>query len=222
MYLVINFKAYGEGYGKSLDRLVQVINDIKPPQGIDIIIAPPNPELSRIKSKFPKLKVYAQTVDLNELGSYTGTMPISAVALCGIDGFIINHPEKRRTIPEIESAITLSRKMGINYLVCVSNLEELKKVLKFKPSITSIEPPELIGTGVSAAAANPDLIVNAVQLTKKISPDTELLLGAGISGPLDIKKAIKLGTKGVMLASAFVKSKEPEKKLGELLSGFKS
>lgn len=221
MYLVLNLKVYDSCYGKSLDKMVKAVNDFKGTNGVDIIVAPPNYEVSRIKSQFPKLKVYAQTVDLVDFGSHTGSMPLLAVAAAGLDGFIINHSENRKPMADIERAIAISKERNIDYIVCVANVDELKKVLEFKPKKVSIEPPELIGSGISVSTAKPDIIVESVKFTKKISPQTELLVGAGISNESDVRKSIQLGARGVLLASAFVKATDYKKKLEEFVSGFK-
>ena len=221
MYLVLNLKVYKESYGESLDRMVQAVADFKEPQGVDIIIAPPTAELSRIRSRFVRLKVYAQTVDPNDLGSFTGSTPLASVQACGLDGFIINHSESKKKIADIEAVIALAKSKGMDHVVCVADIEELKKVLVFKPKMVAIEPPELIGSGISVSTAKPDIVIKAVEATKRISPATSLLVGAGISNELDVRRSIELGAQGVLLASAFVKAPDHKKKLEELIRGFK-
>jgi len=39
---------------------------------------------------------------------------------------------------------------------------------------------------------------------------TPVLCGAGVSNASDVKKAVELGAKGVLLASAYVKAKDPK------------
>ncbi|MDW8044074.1 MAG: hypothetical protein RMJ30_07565, partial [Nitrososphaerota archaeon] len=49
-----------------------------------------------------------------------------------------------------------------------------------------------------------------------VEPKVPLLCGAGISTPEDVYRAIELGTVGVLVSSAFVKSKDPQ----QTLTGF--
>jgi len=57
-----------------------------------------------------------------------------------------------------------------------------------------------------------------VNLVKKISPKVKVLTGAGISTGEDVKKALELGTVGVLLASGVTKAKDPEKAIRDLVS----
>ncbi|MEM2175414.1 MAG: triose-phosphate isomerase, partial [Candidatus Micrarchaeia archaeon] len=45
----------------------------------------------------------------------------------------------------------------------------------------------------------------------------KVICGAGISKGEDVKKAMELGTVGVLVSSAIVKSKNPEKVLREMI-----
>ena len=74
----------------------------------------------------------------------------------------------------------------------------------------AIEPPELIGTGIPVSKAKPEVVRGAVQAVQKINPDVHVLCGAGISTGDDVARAIELGAEGVLLASAYVKAKEPK------------
>ena len=79
--------------------------------------------------------------------------------------------------------------------------------------------PELIGTGISISKTEPELVKSSVQKISDANPNVIPLCGAGISSSEDVYAALKLGTKGVLLASAFAKASDPEKKLMELVEG---
>ena len=94
------------------------------------------------------------------------------------------------------------------------------RIAAMKPDYVAIEPPELIGTGVSVSQTKPYVIKKSAELARRASPMTGLLCGAGISTGEDVAVALELGTVGVILASAVVKSKTPERVIKELLKGF--
>jgi triosephosphate isomerase len=77
------------------------------------------------------------------------------------------------------------------------------------PDITSVEPPELIGTGISVSKAKPEIISDTVKLVQKVDSKMTILCGAGISTAEDVSIALKLGTQGVLVASGIVKAKDP-------------
>jgi triosephosphate isomerase len=72
----------------------------------------------------------------------------------------------------------------------------------------SFEPPELIGTGIAVSKAQPEVVTNTVKLVREVNAEVTILCGAGISHGEDVAVALKLGTQGVLVASAIVKAKD--------------
>ncbi|MEM4152283.1 MAG: triose-phosphate isomerase, partial [Nitrososphaerota archaeon] len=64
-------------------------------------------------------------------------------------------------------------------------------------------------TGIPVSKAKPEVVTETVKLVRRINSDLILLCGAGISTADDVARAIELGTEGVLLASAYVKAKDP-------------
>ncbi|MCD6403579.1 MAG: tryptophan synthase subunit alpha, partial [Nanoarchaeota archaeon] len=93
-------------------------------------------------------------------------------------------------------------------------------VASLQPDYVAIEPPELIGGKVSVVT-RPELVKKGIEAVKSISKKTEVLVGAGVHSKEDVKKAIKLGAKGVFVASSICKAKDPEEKIRELAEGLK-
>ncbi len=72
-----------------------------------------------------------------------------------------------------------------------------------------------IGGEKSVSTAKPEIIPKAVKACSGVN----VLVGAGIKDANDLKVALVHGAKGVLLASHFVLSKDPEKFLMELVQG---
>ncbi|MHA2209973.1 MAG: triose-phosphate isomerase, partial [Candidatus Thorarchaeota archaeon] len=77
--------------------------------------------------------------------------------------------------------------------------------------------PELIGSGISVSQAQPEVISGTVERIRTVNKKVAILTGAGISTGGDVEAAIKLGTQGVLLASAVAKSDKPEEVLKGLI-----
>ena len=75
-----------------------------------------------------------------------------------------------------------------------------------------IEPPELVGGKISVSKAKPELIE---KIKRKIK--MRFLVGAGIHNKQDVETAMRLGASGIAVSSAITKSKNPGKKLRELI-----
>jgi triosephosphate isomerase len=54
-----------------------------------------------------------------------------------------------------------------------------------------------------------------------VDRDVGVFCGAGVKDRRDVRKALELGTVGVLLASGVVKAKDPEKALRDLASGLR-
>ena len=73
----------------------------------------------------------------------------------------------------------------------------------------------MIGGDISVSTSQPEIIENAAKL---IGPE-KLLVGAGVKNGEDVRLAIKLGAKGVLLASGVTKAEDPKAVLMDLASG---
>ncbi|MGC8993747.1 MAG: triose-phosphate isomerase, partial [Candidatus Aenigmatarchaeota archaeon] len=85
--------------------------------------------------------------------------------------------------------------------------------------IVAMEPPELIGSGISVSNAKPELITETIKKIKGLGLKTKILVGAGISNKDDCKRSIELGADGVLLSSIVMKSTQPYQKILELAEG---
>ena len=199
--LVVNFKGYAQSTGDAAVELAAKISGASK----KIILAPQFFDIREI-SKLGN-PVFAQHVDPVSYGSRTGRVVPEAIRLAGGVGSLINHSEHRMHLDDIKKAVERCREAGLQSLVCVPDIGTEKKVVGFGPDMVAIEPPKLIGSGISVSKARPELIEDAVANSGGI----ELLCGAGISTAEDVRAAVRLGARGVLVASAIVKSESPEK-----------
>ena len=103
--------------------------------------------------------------------------------------------------------------------MCTNNIDVSMACSLLNPDYIAIEPPELIGGDISVTSASPEIVENSVKNIKKINPKVKVLCGAGVKTGKDVKKALELGTEGVLLASGVVKAENPEKVLRDLVDG---
>jgi triosephosphate isomerase len=103
-------------------------------------------------------------------------------------------------------------------VVCTNNVPTSAAAATFEPDYVAIEPPELIGSGISVSKANPAIIKNSVEAVHNVNPSVKILTGAGIQSGECVKIAVDLGTNGVLLASSVVKAEDPAAVLRDLVS----
>ena len=124
-----------------------------------------------------------------------------------INGALINHSEHRILPKEITNLVKRLKKLKMISIVCVKNVREAEKYAKLNPTYIAIEPPELIGTGRAISNERPELITKSLHAVKKAKNSTKLLCGAGIVTTDDVKRAMELGSHGILVASGIVKSR---------------
>lgn len=215
----INFKTYGQAYGKKALELSKIAQKVKKESKKDltVMVAPQDIDLKQI-SKEVDIPTFAQHIDPIEPGSHTGHVLPEAVKDSGATGVLLNHSEKRMKIADIESAVKKAKDLNMEVMVCANNPKVSAAIAPLEPDYIAIEPPELIGTGVPVSEANPEVITESIELVNEINPNIGVICGAGISTGEDIKKALELGAEGVLLASGYTKSENPEKVMKNLLN----
>ncbi len=215
--IIINFKTYNEGFGNNAHQIAHSAEIVGQESGVTIGVAPNYMELHPISMHYA-IPVYAQHVDGIEPGASTGHILPEAVKLAGASGTLINHSERRLTLADVEASVKAAKRADLQTIVCTNNTATSAAAAVFLPDYVAIEPPELIGTGVSVSKADPGIIESSVAAVKKINPDVKILAGAGINSGECVKTAVDLGTDGVLLASGVVKARDPVEVLRDLVS----
>jgi len=214
--IIVNFKAYGEVERDGAFLLAKTCESVSEETGVTISICPPMIDLGYI-SRNVSIPVLSQNVDPHAAGSATGWVTPSMVKGCGSAGTLINHSEHKVPKSQIEECVELSKGVELITVVCADNVQSAVHVAEFRPDFIAVEPPDLIGGNVSVTTANPMIIEETVEAVREVNGSISVLCGAGVKTGADVKKAIELGTSGVLLASGVVKAKDPKATLLDLV-----
>jgi len=215
--ILVNLKTFKEGMGNRGHMIANAAQLVARESGVTIGIAPSYVDLHPFSHHFA-IPVYAQHVDGFEPGAHTGHITAEALRMAGAAGSLINHSERRLTLAEIEASVRALQAQKLISVVCSNNESTSAGAAALAPEYVAIEPPELIGSGVSVSKANPDIIRRSVAAVHAINPQVRVLTGAGIQSGECVKIAVDLGTDGVLLASSVVKAQEPGAVLRDLVS----
>ncbi|MFH7904040.1 MAG: triose-phosphate isomerase [Candidatus Aenigmatarchaeota archaeon] len=211
MIVALNFKAYKELMGNNALKVIRKIDKKFRKIKVIAIVNPADVSLvANLKRRYLKLYTslnkYAETY-----GSFTGHIPLDYLKEVNFDGILLNHYENRISYEEISKFVNYSKKTRLETMVCVKDLKEAKVIDKLNPTYIAYEVPELIGSGKAISKYKAESLKEFVKIVKNIP-----ICGAGISEAIDVKIAKDLGTKGVLIASAFAKSKDKLKFLKEI------
>ncbi|MEM4137177.1 MAG: triose-phosphate isomerase [Candidatus Anstonellaceae archaeon] len=215
-FIVLNFKAYSSTYGYGGLTLCRIAKEISNSYGVRIIVCPNALLLAQAAEM--GAEVFAQHVDGNKPGPFTGSITAKMLAEINVKGSLINHSEKRLTPENIKEAVDSLKENELESMVCVQDVAQAIKYSSFRPTYIAVEPPELIGSGISVSTAKPELITSSISAIKQVDEHIKVVCGAGISNAEDVKKAIELGVDGVLLSSAFVNAPSPRKFLESLVA----
>ncbi|MFX0133061.1 MAG: triose-phosphate isomerase [Candidatus Hodarchaeota archaeon] len=216
--IILNYKTYSQASGENALKLSKVVEKIAKKTNVNIVIAPQFADIYRLSREI-KTPIFSQHIDPVTPGSHTAHILPENVKEAGAVGTLLNHSERQLTDDIVRQSIDIGKKLGLEICVCAPSPEVSAKLAKFQPDYVAFELPELIGTGISISTTEPELVKSSVQKILEANPNVIPLCGAGISSGEDVYAALKLGTKGVLLASAFAKASNPEKKLEELVEG---
>jgi triosephosphate isomerase len=124
-------------------------------------------------------------------------------------------------LADIEEAVRIAEKLRLYTIVCTNNPSVSVAAASVRPSAIAVEPPELIASGISVSKAQPEVITGTVDKIRSVNREVTILCGAGITTGDDVSAAIRLGSQGVLLASAVAKSDKPEVALRNLVAPLK-
>ncbi|MFA6328565.1 MAG: triose-phosphate isomerase [Candidatus Micrarchaeia archaeon] len=217
--IALNLKAYPESLGEKGAELCRHAVEVSLLTGVRIIVAPQSVDLREACQTCTD--VFAQHVDANEQGAFTGTLTVEAIKAAGCKGSLVNHSEHRLPEELIAKTIERLKGAGLESMLCTKDAEESARLAKYGPTYIAVEPPELIGSGISVSTAKPEVVSGTVEAVAKVN-GTPVLCGAGVSSASDVKKAVELGAKGVLLASAYVKAKDPKNLLTQMAEAIAS
>jgi triosephosphate isomerase len=216
--VIVNFKAYAEATGERGVNLARVIAGVGGEREVSVAVAPQAFDLRRVASEVD-IPVLAQHIDPIAAGARTGWLLPDAAKDAGAVGSLVNHSERRLQLSKIEQVVRRLRELGLTSVVCAEDVEVCMRVAAFKPDMIAVEPPELIGTGRAVSKVKPEVVSDAVKGVCEVDPGVAVLCGAGISNGEDVRVALKLGAKGVLIASSVVKAPDPRAAMLDIADG---
>lgn len=218
--IIVNFKTYDGCFGKRAVDLARIAEKVAKRTRASLAVAPNNIDIYRVAQQV-KIPVLAQHVSPIGAGSHTGHILAQAVKEAGAVGTLLNHAEKTRSLEVIEKSIARCREAGLVTVVCADTADSIRKIAGLRPDMLAIEPPELIGGDISVTTADPGLLKRSLDAVKRVA-DIPVLCGAGVKTGDDVAAALRLGMKGVLLASGVTRAADPEKALLGLVRGLQA
>jgi triosephosphate isomerase (TIM) len=173
---------------------------------VSVIVTPPMLDLEVVKSRFPRLWVFAQAMDDARPGNTTGAVLPEALRAVGADGVLLNHVERPLAFEELRSAVSRAKEANLQTLVCAEDIGEAVSYAEWSPDIVLLEPRDLIGTALRQVRP---WIPEANNLLAAVDDCVLVMHGGGVADPDDAASVIAQGAAGTGCTSAIVRATDP-------------
>lgn len=215
--LLINFKTYKESTGANAVTLAKYAFELAQEMAIPTVVCPNMLDLKDI-SRIYEGGTWAQHADFDERGRATGWVPPELLKEAGATGVVLNHSEHKLDFENLKKIVERLRNLDLKILIFTDSLEESVKVSALTPDWIGYEPPELVASKeTSVARSKPEIIEKVVQAI----PNIPILVGAGVKDVEDVKVSLRLGARGIGVASGVVLASDQKMAIRDLLMGFK-
>lgn len=218
--VVVNFKTYPEATGINAVRLAKLIEEVGERHGVSVAVCPQATDLAQV-AKAVKIPVLAQHADPLLPGKTTGWITPYAIKEAGAVGTLLNHAEHKISPEQAKKTIEILKSLDLITIACAADVDESMVLAALNPEMVAVEPPELIGTGIPVSKARPEIVSGAVEAVKKVNQAVDVLCGAGITSGDDVRRALELGSAGVLLASGIVCAKDQRATVEDIVRGAK-
>jgi len=212
--IFLNLKTYPQATGEKAVELLFSVKKIIEESKIKIIPIVQATDIYRIKKSLG-IEVWSQHVDSIDPGRGTGFISAYALKEAGASGVLLNHSEHKIERDIISSTIKKAKNYGLKILLVGHTPAMVLDFDNLTVDFLAYERQDLIEGEISLIDQQKETIKTLIKKLKH-----PLIIGAGIKNEDDIKKTIAVGGRGVLLASHFVKAKNPKEKLKELVSAF--
>ncbi len=177
--------------------------------GVSIVYDPQTVDIPAVAAATGRILVFAQHMDPLAPGRGVGGALAEALRDAGAVGTLLNHSEKPMPLGDLRRAIERARATGLFTLVFADSPAEAAALAHLGPDIVLAEPPELIATGVSAGNVMAGFVADTVAAVKGVDPAILVMSGAGVNGPDDVDRMIRLGLDGTGSSSGILRAADP-------------
>jgi triosephosphate isomerase len=208
-HVLINFKTYEGTAGDEGLSYAHTVERVARETGAAFAVMPQTPDL-RLLDRETGLPLVAQAADAAGPDRGTGRILPTTLGSAGADGVMINHPERRQTVPDVAALVERCRSLGLDSIVCVDDVETGRAMATLSPDWLLFETPEDVGTDRAITTTHPDRVRSFLDAVAATDPDVDVLVGGGISTAEDVARGFELGVDAAGAASAAIGAEDRE------------
>jgi triosephosphate isomerase len=174
--------------------------------GVSVILTVPTALIAQAKGAAPAAFVFAQGMDLEDLGPSVGRVIPESLVDAGADGVMLNHSSNPVTPEELRASILRAHATGLMTMVCAGTEDEVLRLLPLQPTIILFEPPELIG---HRGGAGRPWIARVNAMARSLAPGVLMMHAGGVGTPEDAYQIMLSGADGTGSTSGVLRDESP-------------
>ena len=183
--------------------------------GVSVIVTVPTALIAQMRAAAPGVLVFAQSMDVDDLGPSVGRVTAESLVDAGAHGVMLNHDSNPLEPDRLRRGIQRAHANDLMTMVCAGTQDEVLRLLPLRPTIVLYEPPELIGhTGRSDRPwiQHVDTQVHAV------APDVLMMHAGGVAAPTDAYQIMRSGAAGTGSTSGVLRDESPTSAVERFIS----
>jgi triosephosphate isomerase len=195
-------------YGRQLLDLARRADALSRAHDVQVIVTPQAIDVAAVAAAVERVLVFAQHMDSLRPGRGVGSVLPEAVRAAGARGVLLNHVERRLSLPELARTIHRADEVGLATMVCADDLTDAVSIAELAPNVIIVEAPVLIAGG-KRDAADREAIASTNAAIWRVNPAIRVLHGAGISNARDVYDVMAAGAQATGSSSAIFTAPDP-------------
>jgi triosephosphate isomerase len=206
---------------KNLLRLPEIIEVAAAAQdagarcGVSVIVTVPTALIAAVRAAVPGVLVFAQGMDLDELGPSVGRVTAESLVDAGADGVMLNHVGNPLEPDRLRCGIRRAHANDLMTMVCAGTEEEVRRLLPSRPTTVLFEPPDLIG---HTGGSDRPWIRQVDDEVRTAAPEVLMMHAGGVGTPTDAFQIMRSGAAGTGSTSGVLRDESPARAVGRFIA----
>ena len=179
--------------------------------GVSVVVTVPTALIAPVRAAVPDVLVFAQGMDLDELGPSVGRVTAESLADAGADGVMLNHVANPLAPDRLRCGVGRAHANDLMTMVCAGTAEEVRHLLPLRPTTILFEPPDLIG---HTGGTDRPWIQRVDDEVRAVAPGVLMMHAGGVGTPSDARQIMRSGAAGTGSTSGVLRDESPARAVG--------
>ncbi|GAA1488077.1 triose-phosphate isomerase [Brachybacterium sacelli] len=191
---------------RALEELALAAGAAASRHGITVVLTVPSVMVAPVADLHSGVLVFAQSMDVDEMGPSVGRVTVEALVDAGADGVMLNHDAAPLDEGTLAAAVRRARSIGLRTIVVAGTHAEALHAAALGPTAVLLEPSELIGT---VGAGERTWIPSVNQALHQVDPQILAMHAGGVGSPEAARSIMASGADGTGSTSGVLAATDP-------------